>query len=253
MAMRAPRRRSGAAASRRTAPQAALQAAAAAARRGIVAPAAIVPQDADEPPGPMAWGWPQDAGLAGVDEAGRGPLAGPVVAAAVVLDPTRPIAGLADSKLLEPERRRELAEALRGQALCWAIGVADAAEIDALNILGATMLAMRRALLGLARAPRAVLVDGNRLPRLDDLSCGADARAIVRGDALHPSISGASILAKTWRDNLMEQLDTRFPGYGFAIHKGYPTPQHLAALRRLGPSPVHRRSFGPVKSSAPVP
>jgi ribonuclease HII len=197
--------------------------------------------------------WPQDAWLAGVDEAGRGPLAGPVVAAAVMLDPARPIVGLADSKQLEPGRRQELAAAVRDAARCWAIGIADAAEIDALNILGATLLAMRRALLGLALAPRAVVIDGNRLPRLDDLSCGADARAIVRGDALHPSISAASILAKTWRDNLMEQLDTRFPGFGFAIHKGYPTPQHLAALRKLGPSPVHRRSFGPVKSSTPDP
>lgn len=202
---------------------------------------------------PAASPWPQDPRLAGVDEAGRGPLAGPVVAAAVILEPSRPIAGLADSKQLEPARRLELALEVRECAHCWAIGVADAAEIDALNILGATLLAMRRALLGLASPPRAVVVDGNRLPRLDDLSCGADARAIVQGDALHPSISAASILAKTWRDNLMEQLDTRFPGFGFAVHKGYPTPQHLAALQRLGPSPVHRRSFGPVKSTAPVP
>jgi ribonuclease HII len=189
-------------------------------------------------------------GLAGVDEAGRGPLAGPVVAAAVILDPARPIDGLADSKLLAPERRRELATLIRARACCWAVGVADAAEIDAFNILGATMLAMRRALLGLARPPRAVVVDGNRLPRLDDLACGAEARAIVRGDASHASISAASILAKTWRDQLMEQLDTRFPGFGFAIHKGYPTPQHLAALRQMGPTPIHRWSFGPVKSSA---
>ena len=127
--------------------------------------------------------------------------------------------------------------------------IADHAEIDALNILGATLLAMRRALLGLSLVPDAVVVDGNRLPRLDDLACGANARAIVRGDASHPAISSASILAKTWRDQLMEQLDTRFPGYGFAIHKGYPTPRHLAALRQLGVSPVHRRSFGPVRSA----
>lgn len=187
--------------------------------------------------------------LAGVDEAGRGPLAGPVVAAAVILDPARPIEGLADSKQLEPEVRLALAREIRERAHCWAIGVADHAEIDALNILGATLLAMRRALLGLSLVPDAVVVDGNRLPRLDDLACGANARAIVRGDASHPAISSASILAKTWRDQLMEQLDTRFPGYGFAIHKGYPTPRHLAALRQLGVSPVHRRSFGPVRSA----
>jgi ribonuclease HII len=191
--------------------------------------------------------------LAGVDEAGRGPLAGPVVAAAVILDPARPIAGLADSKVLEPAVRLELAALIRERATCWAIGVADHEEIDALNILGATLLAMRRALLALALPAEAVVVDGNRLPRLDDLDCGADARAIVRGDASHPAIGAASILAKTWRDHLMEQLDTRFPGFGFAIHKGYPTPQHVAALRRLGPSAVHRRSFGPVKSAASRP
>ena len=192
----------------------------------------------------------RSSGLAGVDEAGRGPLAGPVVAAAVILDPRRPISGLADSKTLRPEARRELAVLVRERACCWAVGVADAAEIDTFNILGATMLAMRRALLGLARPPYAVVVDGNRLPRLDDLACAADARAIVKGDASHPSISAASILAKTWRDQFMEQLDTQFPGFGFAVHKGYPTPQHLAALRQLGPTPMHRWTFGPVKSSA---
>ncbi|MCP5328824.1 MAG: ribonuclease HII [Sinobacteraceae bacterium] len=192
--------------------------------------------------------WPLQPGLAGVDEAGRGPLAGPVVAAAVMLDPAQPIAGLADSKQLEPEQRLALAARIRESAPCWAIGVADHEEIDALNILGATLLAMRRALLGLALRPQAVVVDGNRLPRLDDLECAADARTIVQGDASHASIAAASILAKTWRDQLMEQLDTRFPGYGFATHKGYPTPRHLAALRQLGPSAVHRRSFGPVKS-----
>ncbi len=193
------------------------------------------------------------ARLAGVDEAGRGPLAGPVVAAAVILDPARPIAGVADSKVLEPARRLELAAQIRERAACWSIGVSDHEEIDALNILGATLLAMRRALLGLALPAQAVVVDGNRLPRLDDLQCGGDARAIVRGDAGHPAIGAASILAKTWRDQLMEQLDTRFPGFGFAIHKGYPTPQHVAALRRLGPSAVHRRSFGPVRSAASRP
>lgn len=202
------------------------------------------PPDRSLPEGASGPRW-----LAGVDEAGRGPLAGPVVAAAVILDPARPITGLADSKQLEPEVRVALAAQIRERAHCWAIGVADHEEVDALNILGATLLAMRRALLGLSLAPDAVVVDGNRLPRLDDLACGANARAIVRGDASHPSISGASILAKTWRDQFMEQLDTRFPGYGFAIHKGYPTPRHLAALRQLGVSPVHRRSFGPVRSA----
>lgn len=202
------------------------------------------PPDRSLPEGASGPRW-----LAGVDEAGRGPLAGPVVAAAVILDPARPITGLADSKQLEPEVRVALAAQIRERAHCWAIGVADHEEIDALNILGATLLAMRRALLGLSLAPDAVVVDGNRLPRLDDLACSANARAIVRGDASHPSISGASILAKTWRDQFMEQLDTRFPGYGFAIHKGYPTPRHLAALRQLGVSPVHRRSFGPVRSA----
>jgi len=191
--------------------------------------------------------------LAGVDEAGRGPLAGPVVAAAVILDPRRPIDGLADSKTLPAEVRELLARQIRQRACCWAIGVADAAEIDTLNILGATMLAMRRALLGLSLPPTAVVVDGNRLPRLDDLACRIDAQAIVRGDATHPAISGASILAKTWRDQLMEQLDTRFPGFGFAVHKGYPTPRHLAALRQFGPTPIHRRTFGPVKSLASLP
>jgi ribonuclease HII len=150
--------------------------------------------------------------------------------------------------VLTPEVRRELAVLVRERACCWAVGVADAAEIDTFNILGATLLAMRRALLGLALPAQAVVVDGNRLPRLDDLDCHADARAIVKGDASHPSISAASILAKTWRDQLMEQLDTRFPGFGFAIHKGYPTAQHLAALRQMGPTPIHRRTFGPVKS-----
>ncbi len=191
--------------------------------------------------------WPPR--VAGVDEAGRGPLAGPVVAAAVVLDPRRPVYGLADSKQLSPDVRRVLATQIRECACCWAIGVADAAEIDTFNILGATLLAMRRALLGLSRPPAAVVVDGNRLPRLDDLACAADARAIVRGDASHAAISAASILAKTWRDSSMEQLDTRFPGFGFAIHKGYPVPQHLEALRRFGPTSIHRRSFAPVKSA----
>ena len=183
----------------------------------------------------------------GVDEAGRGPLAGPVVAAAVILDPTRPVSGLADSKALTPAVRRELAAALRSRALGWSIGLASPAEIDALNILQATLLAMRRAVAGLALAPGHVEIDGNRLPRLEGLPGIVSAEAVVRGDASRAAISAASILAKTVRDTLMEQMDTRFPAYGFAVHKGYPTALHLAALRAHGPSPVHRMSFRPVR------
>ena len=183
----------------------------------------------------------------GVDEAGRGPLAGPVVAAAVILDPTRPVVGLADSKVLTPAVRRELAAALRSRALGWSIGLASPAEIDALNILQATLLAMRRAVAGLALAPGHVEIDGNRLPRLEGLPGIVSAEAVVRGDASRAAISAASILAKTVRDTLMEQMDTRFPAYGFAVHKGYPTALHLAALRAHGPSPVHRMSFRPVR------
>ena len=187
----------------------------------------------------------------GVDEAGRGPLAGPVVAAAVILDPARPVAGLADSKALTPAVRRELAAALRCRALAWSIGLASPAEIDALNILQATLLAMRRAVAGLALAPGHVEIDGNRLPRLEGLPGIVSAEAVVRGDASRAAISAASILAKTVRDTLMEHMDMRFPAYGFAIHKGYPTAAHLAALRAHGPSAVHRMSFGPVKSFSP--
>jgi ribonuclease HII len=187
----------------------------------------------------------------GVDEAGRGPLAGPVVAAAVILDPARPVAGLADSKALTSAVRRELAAALRCRALAWSIGLASPAEIDALNILQATLLAMRRAVAGLALAPGHVEIDGNRLPRLEGLTGIVSAEAVVRGDASRAAISAASILAKTVRDTLMEHMDMRFPAYGFAIHKGYPTAAHLAALRAHGPSAVHRMSFGPVKSLSP--
>ncbi|MDH4180749.1 MAG: ribonuclease HII [Betaproteobacteria bacterium] len=179
--------------------------------------------------------------VCGVDEAGRGPLAGPVVAAAVILDPRRRVAGLADSKALPPQRREALAALIRERALAWAIGSCDVAEIDALNILQATMLAMRRAVAGLAVAPDEALVDGNRCP---DLRC--PARAIVRGDRDVPAISAASILAKTTRDALLVALDRAYPQYGFARHKGYGTPAHLAALARHGPCPEHRRSFAPV-------
>ena len=186
--------------------------------------------------------------VAGVDEAGRGPLAGPVVAAAVILDPAQPIDGIADSKALEPDERERLAELIRSRCLAWAVGIADASEIDAHNILQATLLAMRRALAGLSIAPQQILVDGNRLPRWRDLWPLADARAVVRGDATEAAIGAASILAKTTRDALMEQADTSYPGYGFARHKGYPTAAHLAAIDRQGVCSIHRLSFGPVKS-----
>ncbi|MEK7711518.1 MAG: ribonuclease HII [Pseudomonadota bacterium] len=185
-----------------------------------------------------------DAGtiLAGVDEAGRGPLAGPVVAAAVVLSASCPIDGLADSKTLSASRREALAGQIRAQAAAWALGMASVEEIDRLNILQATLLAMQRAVQGLAITPDLVLVDGNRAPRL---SC--PVRTVVRGDALIKSISAASILAKVARDAILQNLDAEYPGYGFAIHKGYPTAAHQRALEALGPSPVHRRSFGPVR------
>jgi ribonuclease HII len=192
--------------------------------------------------------------VAGVDEAGRGPLAGPVVAAAVILDPSRPIEGLRDSKLLRPRVRRELAAVIRSRALAWAVAGADCQEIDALNILQATWLAMRRALLGLAVAPTHVQVDGNRLPLFADLGLGCTAEAIVGGDATESAISAASILAKTHRDAIMGQLEGCYPGYGFGRHMGYPTPEHVAALARYAPSPVHRRSFraGPRAAAEPV-
>jgi ribonuclease HII len=182
------------------------------------------------------------AGLvAGVDEAGRGPLAGPVVAAAVILDDLRPIQGLNDSKKLTPLRREKLYDEIRAKALCCSIAQASVEEIDRLNILQATLLAMRRAVEGLRLKPCKVLVDGNRLPVLDVL-----AEAIVRGDATVPSISAASILAKVTRDRWCAELDQRFPQYGFAGHKGYGTAEHLAALRTHGACPEHRRTFSPV-------
>lgn len=183
-------------------------------------------------------------GIAGVDEAGRGPLAGPVYAAAVILDGGRPIPGLADSKALSPRRRDGLAVLIRQDAAAWAIASASVEEIDRLNILQATMLAMRRAVEALSRVPEAVLVDGNRCPML-----AVPARAIVRGDATVAAISAASILAKTARDAEMLVLHGSYECYGFDRHKGYPTAEHLEALRRFGPSPHHRRSFAPVRSA----
>ena len=184
--------------------------------------------------------------IAGVDEAGRGPLAGPVVAAAVILDPRRRIAGLKDSKQLTPQRRESLAQLIRARALCWAVAWSECHEIDALNILEATHLAMRRALLGLAVAPRGILVDGNRLPCLEDIAPQCAVRAIIKGDCTEPAISAASILAKTHRDAVMQRLDVVYPGYGMAVHKGYGTADHLAALVRHAACAIHRRSFRPV-------
>ncbi len=190
---------------------------------------------------------PSGARVAGVDEAGRGPLAGPVVAAAVILNPRRRIAGLADSKALSPQERERLAPIIRERALAWAVAWADRDEIDALNILGATFLAMRRALLRLPGCPTHVQVDGNQLPPLADLSLGCSVEAVVEGDARIPAISAASILAKTHRDAMMEALDPCYPGFALAAHKGYGTPAHLEALRSREPSPQHRRSFSPVR------
>jgi ribonuclease HII len=185
--------------------------------------------------------------VAGVDEAGRGPLAGPVVAAAVILDPKRRIRGLADSKTLTPEERARLAPLIRARCIAWAVAWADRDEIDALNILGATFLAMRRALLRLPVCPTHIQIDGNQLPRIDDLRLGCTVEAIVEGDARVAAISAASILAKTHRDAMMERLDSCYPGFKLAIHKGYGTAAHLAALREQDPSPLHRRSFNPVR------
>ena len=178
---------------------------------------------------------------AGVDEAGRGPLAGPVVAAAVILDPKRPIRGLSDSKVLTPERREVLAERIRDRATSFAVALACVDEIDTINILQASMLAMRRAVEALGITPEEVLVDGNRCPEV-----AFRVRAIVKGDRDVPAISAASILAKTARDAMLVALDREYPAYGFARHKGYATPEHLAALALHGPCPAHRRSFAPV-------
>jgi len=180
--------------------------------------------------------------VAGVDEVGRGPLAGPVVAAAVILHPDNPISGLADSKTLSEKKREMLADIIKSQALAWAIGRAEVEEIDHINILQASLLAMRRAVLALVPQASHVLVDGNRCP---ELPCTSEA--IIKGDAIVPVISAASILAKVTRDREMVCMEASYPGYGFAKHKGYPTAAHLAALADLGVSLIHRRSFAPVK------
>lgn len=181
--------------------------------------------------------------VAGVDEAGRGPLAGPLAVAAVILDPARPIAGLNDSKKLSEAKREALYPQIIERALAWCVVLIEVEEIDRLNIFQATMTGMSRALAGLTPAAHDALIDGNKLPK--DLPCRG--RAIVGGDALEPAISAASILAKVSRDRLMVALDQLHPGYGFAVHKGYPTPAHLAALQVLGPCARHRRSFAPVR------
>lgn len=181
------------------------------------------------------------ARVCGVDEAGRGPLAGAVVAAAVILHPDRAIPGLADSKKLSARKRERLALEIKQQAWAWAVAEASVEEIDQLNILQASLLAMKRAVMSLSLVPDRVLVDGNQLPDLP-----YSVQAIIGGDASQPSISAASILAKTSRDAALIELDQRYPDYGFAQHKGYPTPQHLQAIRQYGVLPVHRKSFAPV-------
>jgi ribonuclease HII len=187
--------------------------------------------------------WPSTAGLlAGVDEAGRGPLAGPVVAAAVILDDEQPIVGLADSKKLTAKARERLFDEIRAKALCCCIAEASVEEIDEINILQATMLAMKRAVEGLRLKPAMVQVDGNRIPLLS-----VPAQAIVKGDAKVQAISAASILAKVYRDRLCSQLHETYPQYGFDAHKGYPTADHVAAIQAHGVTPAHRRTFGPVK------
>ncbi|MBP9904454.1 MAG: ribonuclease HII [Rhodoferax sp.] len=192
----------------------------------------------------LALTWGTNGLIAGVDEAGRGPLAGPVVAAAVILDDLKPIAGLADSKMLTEKKRERLFDEIRARALCFSVAQASVDEIDKLNILQATLMAMRRAVEGLRLAPKLVLVDGNRLPSLP-----MRGEAVVKGDALVAAISAASILAKVTRDRLCLELDQQYPAYGFARHKGYGTAQHLAALKEQGACPQHRRSFRPVSEA----
>lgn len=186
----------------------------------------------------------ETAWIAGVDEAGRGPLAGPVVVAAVILDPARPIEGLADSKRLSAARRERLFAVIRERATAHAIVRVEAMDIDRINILQAALLGMARALALLDPTPSLALIDGNRLPKT--LPC--PARAMIGGDASEPAISAASIVAKVARDRILVEYESRWPGYGFARHKGYPSPEHLAALQRIGPCPEHRRSFAPVRA-----
>ena len=193
-------------------------------------------------------GWDQPGLVAGVDEAGRGPLAGPVVAAAVILDERAPVRGLADSKVLSPRRRELLFDQIRARALCCSIASASVEEIDRLNILQATLLAMRRAVAGLRLLPHRVVVDGNRVPLLP-----MTVAAIVKGDTKVAAISAASILAKVQRDRWCAELHAEYPDYGFATHKGYPTAAHLAALQRHGPCAAHRRSFAPVRAAERFP
>ncbi len=187
-------------------------------------------------------GWDKPGLVAGVDEAGRGPLAGPVFAAAVILDDLRPIRGLTDSKAISPRKRERLADEIRAHALCCSVASASVEEIDRLNVLQASLLAMRRAVEGLRLVPHRVVVDGNRTPLL-----AMSVAAIVKGDAKVAAISAASILAKVERDRLCDALHRQYPDYGFASHKGYPTPEHLSALSRHGPCAAHRRSFAPVR------
>ena len=195
----------------------------------------------------LAFNLGRDGLRAGVDEAGRGPLAGPVVASAVILDPRRRIRGIRDSKVIEPQERTELALKIRSSAIAWSVAWADVEEIDNRNILQATYLAMRRALLGLRVRPAHVQIDGDRCPSFVGLSLECSFEAIVDGDARRICIGAASILAKTTRDAMMVGLDALYPQYGFASHKGYSTPEHFAALGKYGPSPIHRRSFEPVR------
>lgn len=185
-----------------------------------------------------------EALVAGVDEVGRGPLCGAVVTAAVILDPDKPILGLNDSKKLSLARREALFDEIQEKALAWCVARAEVAEIDRLNILHATMLAMQRAVEGLQVQPRLALIDGNRCPKL-----AVPSSPVVKGDSQVPAIAAASILAKVTRDREMQVLDALYPGYGLAGHKGYPTAEHLDALRRLGPTPIHRRSFAPVRDA----
>jgi ribonuclease HII len=203
-----------------------------------------MPSPKSSTPEQLHFDWSGHGLVAGVDEAGRGPLAGPVVAAAVILDDSQPILGLADSKVLSPAKRERLFDEIRAKALCCCIAQASVEEIDRLNILHATMLAMRRAVEGLRLRPNRVLVDGNRLPPLS-----VAAEAIVKGDAKVGAISAASILAKVHRDRLCLQLHEVHPEYGFDGHKGYPTAAHLQALREHGPCAHHRRSFAPVREA----